>query len=73
MYFYKDERKSNRDPLNHRPTQIGYIEGPGLPKSGEKMSYMKAVSGETQKELPIPTGNGTSVYGGIFIYLLKPA
>ena len=73
VYFYKDERKSNRDPLNHRPTQIGYIEGPGLPASGEKMSYMKAVSGETQRELPIPTGNGTSVYGGIFIYLLKPA
>ena len=73
VYFYKDERKSNRDPLNHRPTQIGYIEGPGLPKSGERMSYMQAVSGETQKELPIPTGNGTSVYGGIFIYLLKPA
>jgi hypothetical protein len=73
VYFYKDERKSNRDPLNHRPTQIGYIEGPGLPKSGEEMSYMKAVSGETQKELPIPTGHGTSVYGGIFIYLLKPA
>ena len=73
VYFYKDERKSNRDPLNHRPTQIGYIEGPGLPASGEEMSYMKAVSGETQRELPIPTGYGTSVYGGIFIYLLKPA
>ena len=73
VYFYKDERKSNRDPLNHRPTQIGYIEGPDLPASGERMSYMQAVSGETQKELPIPTGNGTSVYGGIFIYLLKPA
>jgi hypothetical protein len=73
VYFYKDERKSNRDPLNHRPTQIGYIEGPGLPASGEEMSYMKAVSGETQRELPIPTGDGTSVYGGIFIYLLKPA
>jgi hypothetical protein len=71
VYFFDDHRKHYHDPLNHRPTQIGYIEGPGLPGSGERMDYMKAVSGETQKGFNISAGD--TVHGGMFIYLLKPA
>ena len=71
VYFFDDHYKHDKDPLNHRPTQIGYIEGPGLPGSGERMDYMKAVNGETQKNFNISAGS--TVYGGNFIYLLKPA
>ena len=71
VYFFDDHRKHYNDPLNHRPTQIGYIEGPGLPESGERMDYSKALDGSTQKDFDI--GAGDTVYGGNFIYLLKPA
>ena len=70
VYYFQDHRKHYNDPLNHRPTQIGYIEGPGLPESGERMDYIKAVDGSTQKDFDIQAGD--TVYGGNFIYLLKP-
>jgi hypothetical protein len=71
VYFFEDHYKHDKDPIKHRPTQIGYIEGPDLPGSGERMDYMKAVSFETQKNFNISAG--ATVYGGNFIYLLKPA
>lgn len=72
VYYFQDHRKHYNDPLNHRPTQIGYIEGPGIPESGERMdAEVTALDGSTQKAFDIQAGD--TVYGGNYIYLLKPA
>ena len=71
IFFFDDWREHDRNPQTHYPTQIGYIEGPDVPPSGEPCS-ISVIDGSKQRGFEYVDNSGYHMMGGKFIYPLKP-
>ena len=71
IFFFDDWREHDRNPETHYPTQIGYIEGPDVPPSGEPCS-ISVIDGSKQRGFEYVDNSGYHMMGGKFIYPLKP-